>query len=377
MIASCWPMTRLCSSSSMRMSFCDSASVSLKTGMPVHIGDDVGDLLLADLRLLDLLGERHLSSSSRFFCVSLRSLSRRFGLLELLRLDRGLLLLAHLLDLVLGSLQWRRAGCRRRCACGLRPRRSGRSPCPAGGGPGCFVGEHRGGAERVVRDRAAVVGLVAVAEAAQDLDSVVTEGSSTPVLQAALEGGVALEVLAVLVERRRADRLRLPTGQRRLEDGGRGRAAWPRLRRRSCGSSMKRMMSPRWVISFITFFRRSSNSPRYFEPPRARPGRACRSACSSGARGTWFEEMRAARPSTTAVLPTPGSRSGRVVLRAARRICITRSISVWRPTTGSSLPSAASLIRFRPNWSRSLSSGLLAVLAAPPCCRRPGRRAYG
>ena len=31
-------------------------------------------------------------------------------------------------------------------------------------------------------------------------------------------------------------------------------------------SSMKRMMSPRWVISFITFFSRSSNSPRYFEP---------------------------------------------------------------------------------------------------------------
>jgi hypothetical protein len=31
-------------------------------------------------------------------------------------------------------------------------------------------------------------------------------------------------------------------------------------------SSMNRMMSPRWVISFITFLRRSSNSPRYFEP---------------------------------------------------------------------------------------------------------------
>ncbi len=31
-------------------------------------------------------------------------------------------------------------------------------------------------------------------------------------------------------------------------------------------SSMKRMMSPRWVISFITFFSRSSNSPRYLEP---------------------------------------------------------------------------------------------------------------
>ena len=33
-----------------------------------------------------------------------------------------------------------------------------------------------------------------------------------------------------------------------------------------CSSSMNRMMSPRWVISFITFLRRSSNSPRYFDP---------------------------------------------------------------------------------------------------------------
>ena len=30
------------------------------------------------------------------------------------------------------------------------------------------------------------------------------------------------------------------------------------------GSSMDRMMSQRWVISFITFFRRSSISPAYF-----------------------------------------------------------------------------------------------------------------
>ena len=31
-------------------------------------------------------------------------------------------------------------------------------------------------------------------------------------------------------------------------------------------SSMNSTMSPRWVISFITFFSRSSNSPRYLEP---------------------------------------------------------------------------------------------------------------
>ncbi len=64
--------------------------------------------------------------------------------------------------------------------------------------------------------------------------------------------------------------------------------------------------------------------------------------------------MRAARPSTTAVLPTPGSPISTGLFFVRReRICITRSISVWRPTTGSSLPSAASLVRLRPNWSRS------------------------
>ena len=84
------------------------------------------------------------------------------------------------------------------------------------------VGEHGGGAERVVGDRAAVVRLVAVAETAQDLHGVVHGRLvDADLLEAALEGGVALEVLAVLVERRRADRLQLAAGQRRLEDGGR------------------------------------------------------------------------------------------------------------------------------------------------------------
>ena len=40
-------------------------------------------------------------------------------------------------------------------------------------------------------------------------------------LEAPLEGGVALDVLAVLVERGRADALQLAARQRRLEDVGR------------------------------------------------------------------------------------------------------------------------------------------------------------
>ena len=49
-----------------------------------------------------------------------------------------------------------------------------------------------------------------------------TDGSSTrDLLEAPFEGGVALEVLAVLVERGRADRLELAARERGLEDRGR------------------------------------------------------------------------------------------------------------------------------------------------------------
>ena len=76
-----------------------------------------------------------------------------------------------------------------------------------------------------------MVRLVPVAQAAQDLDGVV-HGRLVhlDLLEAPLEGGVALEVLAVLVERRRADRLQLTARQRRLEDGGRVDGALGRAR---------------------------------------------------------------------------------------------------------------------------------------------------
>jgi hypothetical protein len=43
-----------------------------------------------------------------------------------------------------------------------------------------------------------------------------------------------------------------------------------------------------------------------------------------------------------------------------------RSISVSRPTTGSSLPSAASLVRLRPNWSSSFEDFLPSPAAPAP-----------
>ena len=80
----------------------------------------------------------------------------------------------------------------------------------------------RCGLHGFVRDGDLVVLLVALADAHQDVDGLLERGLlDHDRLEAALEGRVALDVLAVLVERGRADALELAAGQRRLEDVGR------------------------------------------------------------------------------------------------------------------------------------------------------------
>ncbi len=79
-----------------------------------------------------------------------------------------------------------------------------------------------------------------------------------------------------------------------------------------------------------------------------------------------------ASPSTTAVLPTPGSpiRTGLFLVRRDST-CMTRSISFSRPITGSSLDSRAAAVRLRPNWSSTSevdgvpSDGAPAVAGSP------------
>ncbi len=119
-------------------------------------------------------------------------------------------------------------------------------------------------------------------------------------------------------------------------------------------SSTKRMTSP-WAlrISSITFFIRSSNSPRYLVPAT----RAARSSCTTRLwrriSGTSPRTMRCARPSVMAVFPTPGSpMSAGLFFVRRERTWMTLSISRSRPMTGSSFPSRASLVRSRPNSSR-------------------------
>ena len=88
------------------------------------------------------------------------------------------------------------------------------------------VGEHRRRDERRVADPDAVVCLVALLEAAQDPDRVRDRRlADEHGLEAPLERGVLLDVRAVLVERRRADRAQLAAGEHRLQQvAGRDRA---------------------------------------------------------------------------------------------------------------------------------------------------------
>ena len=83
------------------------------------------------------------------------------------------------------------------------------------------VGEVGRGDQGLVGDGDPVVGLVAVAQALEDLDGVLDRGLlDLDGLEAALQGGVLLQVLAVLVEGGGADGLQLAAGQHRLEDAG-------------------------------------------------------------------------------------------------------------------------------------------------------------
>ena len=88
-----------------------------------------------------------------------------------------------------------------------------------------------------------------------------------------------------------------------------------------CISSMNRMMSPSAAVtSLSTAFSRSSNSPRYFAPAISAPMSSDSSFLSLSDSGTSPLTMRSARPSTIAVLPTPGSPiSTGIVLGAARQ----------------------------------------------------------
>ncbi len=123
-----------------------------------------------------------------------------------------------------------------------------------------------------------------------------------------------------------------------------------------CSSSMKVMICPsESLISARTVFSRSSNSPRYFAPATIAPRSSDTSRLFFSDSGTSPFTIRWARPSTTAVLPTPGSpmRTGLFLVRRDST-CTTRRISWSRPMTGSSFPSRAAAVKSVPNFSSAL-----------------------
>ena len=132
-----------------------------------------------------------------------------------------------------------------------------------------------------------------------------------------------------------------------------------------CSSSINRMICPSlFFTSSRTAFKRSSNSPRYFAPATKAPISNAKIFLSLSPSGTSPRTIRCAKPSTAAVLPTPGSpiKTGLFfVLR--ERIRTTLRISASRPITGSSLPSLARSTRSVPYFSNVsyVASGLSLV----------------
>ena len=116
-----------------------------------------------------------------------------------------------------------------------------------------------------------------------------------------------------------------------------------------CSSSMNTMKRPSAsVSSFTTALSRSSNSPRYLAPASSRPMSSATRSRFLSESGTSPLTMRCARPSTMAVLPTPGSPMSTGLFLVRRdSTCMTRRISSSRPMTGSSFPFRAASVRFR------------------------------
>ncbi|GBD46468.1 hypothetical protein HRbin41_01295 [bacterium HR41] len=182
--------------------------------------DDVGDLFLADLRPLAFFARAPLLFQLALLLGELALLVAQVGgFLELLRLDRRFLLAPRLLDLLLELAVDGRRG--HRLDAGARSRLVDQVDRLVGQEAvgDVAVGELGGCLQRLVGDLHAVVLLVAVTQALEDLNRLVDGGLlDADLLEAALQRRVALEVLAVLVERRRSDRLQLATGERRLQD---------------------------------------------------------------------------------------------------------------------------------------------------------------
>ena len=130
------------------------------------------------------------------------------------------------------------------------------------------------------------------------------------------------------------------------------------------------------LISSRTALSRSSNSPRYLAPATMEARSRAIRVLPRRLSGTSLATIRWARPSTTAVLPTPGSpmMTGLFLVRRLSTWMM-RRISASRPITGSSLPERAIAVRSVPYFSSAwkvFSGSAESTLRSP---RMPGRAA--
>ncbi len=183
-----------------------------------HLGDD---LLVDDVEEVDALGPKLGLLGLLAVQALLLLLGQLLGLLEGALLDGGLLVGPQARDLLVELLGARRRGhaADTEPTAGLVDEVDGLVGEVAIGQ--IAVGQIGRGDQRLIRDADRVVRFVAVTQTLEDVDG---ERHARLVhldrLETSLERGILLEVLAVLVDRRRTHGLQFAPRQHRLEDGG-------------------------------------------------------------------------------------------------------------------------------------------------------------
>ena len=122
-------------------------------------------------------------------------------------------------------------------------------------------------------------------------------------------------------------------------------------------SSMNKIISLFFSISFITAFILSSNCPLYFVPATTLARSNEITLLLYKSLETFLSTILRANPSAIADFPTPGSpMSSGLFFFLLLKIWDTLSISLWRPIIGSSFPSEANNVKSLPKLS---STGVL------------------
>jgi hypothetical protein len=230
----------------------------------------------------------------------------------------------------------------------------------------------RRGDDRRVGDIHPVVHLVALFQSTEDRDRVFLAGLVNQYfLEAPLQRRVLFDVLAVLVQRGGADAVQLAAGQGRLEHVARIHGALGLAGADHGVNLVDEQDDPALLLGELVENRLESLLEI---TAKLRAGEQCTQVQRQDALvpqplGTSPLITRWARPSTIAVLPTPGSpmSTGLFLVRRCST-WIVRRISSSRPITGSSLPSRARSVRSMVYFSSACrdSSASALLTASPP-----------